>query len=241
MSPASFEVTASPGLVWRVGFEPDMWAWTPWQYATDSGLFDGRWDDQLGEFRTLYTSDRLLGCLLELLAKFRPSTKVSVALDQVIDDDGTGQQYPDGPDGGLGHGWLEHRLYGQAEQDGKYCFITHSSSLAALLDRYPFGRHGLTPADIDAALLKDGRNRTLTRSIARWIYDLRDGKGTELVDGIEFRSRYGDELKVWAVFERSRDGASSLHLHPRMHALSIPDDLPELIEAFRIHELAWAD
>lgn len=41
-------ITGDPGRVWRIGFEPDMWAWTPWRYATDSGLFNGRWDDQLG-------------------------------------------------------------------------------------------------------------------------------------------------------------------------------------------------
>src|SRR5690242_19254110 len=82
-------LTGDPGRVWRVGFEPDMWAWTPWRYATDDGLFNGRWDDQLGQFRTLYTSDSLRGCFLEILAKLQPSSRLSAELDAFEDDDGS--------------------------------------------------------------------------------------------------------------------------------------------------------
>jgi len=35
---------ATGRVVWRVGYTPEPWAWTPWQYATD-GRFTGRWDD----------------------------------------------------------------------------------------------------------------------------------------------------------------------------------------------------
>ncbi|AGW41851.1 hypothetical protein O159_18230 [Leifsonia xyli subsp. cynodontis DSM 46306] len=52
----------------------DMWAWTLWCYATDDGMFNGCWDDQLGQFRMLYDSDSLLGCFLEMLAKLRLSS-----------------------------------------------------------------------------------------------------------------------------------------------------------------------
>jgi integrase len=46
MSPVDLAISGDPGQVSRVGFEPDLWAWTPWRYATDSG--NGRWDDQAG-------------------------------------------------------------------------------------------------------------------------------------------------------------------------------------------------
>ena len=26
-------VITDPGTVWRVGYRPDRWTWTPWQYA----------------------------------------------------------------------------------------------------------------------------------------------------------------------------------------------------------------
>src|SRR6478735_942543 len=74
-------LTSDPGRVWRIGFEPDMWARTPWRYATDDGLFNGRWDDQLGQFRTLYTSDNLRGCFLDLCAKLQPSKPLQTVLD----------------------------------------------------------------------------------------------------------------------------------------------------------------
>ncbi|HUG50802.1 MAG TPA: RES domain-containing protein, partial [Terrimesophilobacter sp.] len=78
MTSPGLEIESSDDLgdVWHVGFAPNSWAWAPWQYADDEGLFGGRWDDQLGQFRTIYTADSLLGCFLELLARFRPSRKV---------------------------------------------------------------------------------------------------------------------------------------------------------------------
>ena len=54
------EVSDDLGDVWHVGYEPDAWAWVPWRYADDEGLFGGRWDDQLGQFRTIHTADSLL-------------------------------------------------------------------------------------------------------------------------------------------------------------------------------------
>jgi hypothetical protein len=39
--------------VWRVGYVPEPWSWTPWQFAED-GRFNGRWDDPNGVWRSLY-------------------------------------------------------------------------------------------------------------------------------------------------------------------------------------------
>ncbi|GAA4489905.1 RES domain-containing protein [Microbacterium panaciterrae] len=232
------ELTGDPGEVWHVGFEPDPWGWAPWHYANDSGLFDGRWDDQLGEFRTLYTADSLLGCFLELLARFRPSERVQAALDEIVDDDGSVGQYPEAPQGGVGYRWLEDRLYGRARQAGRYCAITHSRTLGALSKSYPLGRHGLTPRDVDAALLKDARDRDFTRSVARWLHDLHDG-GSPLVDGVQFASRHGDELRMWAVFERADSSYRSSHLEPLSEPVRVTPDTPELLEAFERFGLHW--
>jgi hypothetical protein len=47
-------LVTNPGTVWRVGYRPEPWTWTPWQYA-ENGRFNGRWDDPDGNYRTLYT------------------------------------------------------------------------------------------------------------------------------------------------------------------------------------------
>ena len=35
--------------IFRVGYPPRPWEWTPWEYATD-GRFAGRWDDPTGPY-----------------------------------------------------------------------------------------------------------------------------------------------------------------------------------------------
>ncbi|MFF9565545.1 RES family NAD+ phosphorylase, partial [Leifsonia sp. NPDC014704] len=119
--------------VWRVGYRPDPWAWADWRYANDAGRFNGRWDDQLAElFRTLYTGESLLACLLEVLAQFRPEPQTDAELDEIEDEAGEVELYPDAPSGTVGYGWLEERFGGKADQTGRYCSVTHSESLAAI-------------------------------------------------------------------------------------------------------------
>lgn len=77
----------------------------------------------------------------------------------------------------------------------------------------------------------------LTRSIARWLYDLHDEEG--VVDGVRFNSRHGDEIRVWAVFERAGDTARSSHIQPSSESEKVHPDLPELQEAFGRFGLQW--
>jgi hypothetical protein len=66
--------------VWRVGYAPQPWSWTPWQFAED-GRFNGRWDDPNGVWRSRYVGDSPLTCYLEVLARFRfdPSLQSELA------------------------------------------------------------------------------------------------------------------------------------------------------------------
>lgn len=221
--------------------QPDPWAWAPWQYATDSGLFDGRWDDQLGQFRTLYTADSLLGCFLELLARFRPSAVVIEGLDEVEDDDGTVRAFGEAAPGAVGFSWLDGRHYGAGVQTGRYCFITNSRTIASRQREYPFGRHGIALVDVDAPLLKDARDRVLTRSIARWLYDLRHDDRRELVDGVDVPVAARGRHPVWAVFERADDTQHSTHITPTGKPARVTDDTPALFEALARHGLHWAE
>jgi hypothetical protein len=99
--------------------------------------------------------------------------------------------------------------------------------------------YGLTGVDFDAALLKDAEARALTRSIARWLYEQKDPtNGSDLVDGVEFRSRHGDDLRAWAVFERSDDGTISPHFSD-IEPIELTPETPALQDALAVHQLRF--
>lgn len=240
MSAPRIHITTHPGVVWRVGHAPDPWAWTPWEYAGDHGLFDGRWDDQEGKFRTLYTAQTLVGCFLEVLARLRPDQRMAAELTAIVDDDGTAALFPTAAAGTVGYEWLEDRVWARGTQTGEYCFITHSDSVAYLAADGAFAAHGIPAAEIGTDLLKDPSRRVLTRTIARAIYDLRTGDGLARFDGIEFRSRHGDDLRMWALFERSADGDHDrpTHITPDVQGTITPDN-DDLRQAFDTLGLRW--
>ena len=214
---------------------PDPWVWADWKFAQDDGRFGGRWDDQLSQFRTIYTADSLFACLVELLAKFRPSIEITDALLEIEDPDDQARVYSEYAAGTIDFSWFERRAAGTATQSGRYCYLTHSRSIATLRRHFPPEQYGL--ADIDAGLLKDAEVRSLTRSVARWLYDQTDADdGSDLVDGIEFRSRHGDDLRMWAVFERPDDGDISPHLTD-IEAIALSPETPALVGALALHRV----
>ena len=80
--------------VHRVGYSPEPWNWTPWEYAGTDGRFHGRWDDPNGTWRTLYAGFSPLACYLEVLAVFRADPIVSEELDAIIDNANCDALYP---------------------------------------------------------------------------------------------------------------------------------------------------
>jgi hypothetical protein len=161
MSAPSLEITTNPGAVWRVGFAPDPWAWADWKYAQDDGRFGGRWDDQDSQFRTIYTADSLYACLVELLAKLRPAAEVETDIMAIDDPDGQADLHTEYPSGTINFSWFERRMAGSATQSGRYCYVTHSRSIATLRPYFVPERYGLIGVDVDAALLKDAEVRTV--------------------------------------------------------------------------------
>ncbi len=122
-------------VVHRVGYAPNPWAWTPWQYATD-GRFGGRWDDPDGLWRTLYAGGSRLACYLEVLAVFRPDLVLSAELESI---DETPQDAADHPMLGLGQlprAWLEPRRLGTAILRGWYAVPGGRQSLPTLRARF---------------------------------------------------------------------------------------------------------
>lgn len=223
--------------VHRVGFAPTPWQWTDWAYAED-GRFDGRWDDPGGSWRTLYVGETRLACLLELLARFRPSSRVSDELAE-IEVDGE-DEFPTIEAGTIPPDWCEVRCSGTAMMSGSFAVPGDHRSLAALRSRFRMTALGLGLDDLDAAAIRDARPRTLTRGIASWLHGVTDVDDVPL-DGIEFTSRHGDDLTLWAIFERSRDGDVSAILAPRFDNAGLGTGDADLNRAMELLGVRWAD
>lgn len=237
MTSSDVKITGDPGRVWRVGFAPDPWEWSDWKFAQDDGRFGGRWDDQLSQFRTTYIAESLFACLVELLAKLSPSPGLDEIIMSIDDPDNQASTYAEYPAGTIDFSWFERRRAGKATLHGRFCYVTHSKSIAALRPHFRLADYEFTGVDFDAALLKNSEVRSLTRSIARWLYEQKDiTDGTGLIDGIEFRSRHGDDLRAWAVFERADDGTVSPHFSD-IEALELTPETASLQMALELHKL----
>lgn len=239
MTAPTIETSGDPGAVWRVGYAPEPWAWVPWDYAGDDGRFPGRWDDERAQYRSIYTSSSLIGCLIELMAQLRTEEVTFRELDEIIDDDEpAGLERPNPTFGTIALDWLEHRVYARAEQRGTYVEVTTAASVGALTASGIFAQFGIAPRDVDVSLLKDPKNRALTRTVSRWLFDQIGAQRKPLFDGVAFRSRMGDNFQMWAVFERSNEEVSPL-IHPLTLPEPMTEDLSELREAMEVLGLRW--
>lgn len=233
----ALHVEVDPGMVWRVGFRPDPWRWTPWEYAVN-GRFDGRWDDPAGEFRTVYAGGSLVGCLLEVLAPLRPDLALAGALDAIDEDPADAEQYPTGPPGRVPRDWLHPRTASTARLSGRYVAVSQAWTLGVLRARFGALARGLGLPDLDASAVKAAQPRELTQQIARWLYRTPTDPGGRPVDGVRFDSRHGDGIALYAVFEQPGDPAVSPHLtDPTDQRLTAAT--PQLLEVFAVHHLSW--
>jgi hypothetical protein len=227
---------AAGRVVWRVGYVPEPWAWTPWQYATD-GRFTGRWDDPDGVWRTLYVGDTRLACYLEVLAAFRADPELAHQLHDIDEDPADIDAFPTTATGALTTRWRDHRLIGSATLTGWYILPADKQSLPTLRTRFlSLAVHHRLP-DLDAAAIRLAEPRALTQAIAGWAYH-QTAPGGALIAGIHFDSRHGDRLDLRALFERPGDGSISGHL-AGVTSDPIQVDDPDLNEALRIHRLHW--
>jgi hypothetical protein len=218
----------------RVGYAPNPWAWTPWEY----GPFTGRWDDPEDVYRVLYAASSALGCFLEVLAQFRPDPGLASDLE-TIEGDPDDIAYPTVPGGELDRAWIARRRLGEASLAGHYVDVGHSSTIAELRPHL-LGRaltFGLP--DFDASALRLAAPRPFTQVISRFLYSSTLSAGSA-PDGIEFFSRHGDDQRLWAIFERDADiGSTESHLLSRVSSQVIAEDNPDLSDAMRIHHLRW--
>lgn len=212
--------------VWRIGFRPEPWAWSGWEWATE-GRFPGRWDDLHGNFRTVYAGSSLL----EVLAGFRRDARLAAELDEIVEDDEDRILHPTVAPAKVPREWLDARAVASADLAGVYCAATDSRSVAVLYPHFVGLSLRLGLADFDAAALKDARPRQLTQAVAAWLYETTDA------DGVTFASRHGDDLRLWAVFERPGDPLVSPKLrHVRSEELH--HDSAAIKDVFQILGLA---
>ncbi|MHB1446704.1 MAG: RES domain-containing protein [Acidimicrobiales bacterium] len=218
----------------RVGFEPDPWAWTPWEY----GSFTGRWDDPEDLYRVLYAASTPLGCFLEVLAVFRPDPGLAAELAE-IEGDAADDAFPTVAPGQVDRAWLGRRRLGTAALAGDYVDVGHSQTIAELRPLFLARALELGLPDFDAAAIRMAAPRAVTQELSRRLYASTLSTG-HTPAGIEFGSRHGDDQQLWAVFERDADvGAPRSHLLTDVRYMAIAEDHPVLLEAMALHHLAW--
>lgn len=192
MDSAQLAAAEADGRVWHVGFRPEPWAWSGWEWAT-AGSPDGG---------TTCTATSVLAtpdppswpACWKVLAHFRKDARLGMELDEIVEDEDK-VLHPTIAPGQVPLEWLEVRIAASAELSGRYCAVTSSGSLAALYPHFIGQALNLGLADFDTAALKDARPRRLTQAVASWLYEMTD------FDGVTFGSRHGDDLQLWAIFE----------------------------------------
>ncbi|WP_229939366.1 RES domain-containing protein [Plantibacter cousiniae (nom. nud.)] len=228
----------SPGTVFRVGYGPDPWAWTDWSLA-NGGRFTGRWDSEDGSYRTLYAGDSLYGCLVEILARFRPDPAVVAAMAAIEVSDSHDELYPTVDAGTVDASWFSNRRVGRADLAGRYCDVANSRTIAALRDSFAamaIQEFGLS--DFDSSALQNSQPRALTQRVGRFILG-RDASDGGPFDGIQFGSHHGADIVLWAIFEQADDGITSARLdNIDIDVLHLQS--PDLLSVLRLHNLTIA-
>ena len=173
--------------------------------------------------RVLYASSQRLGAFLETLARFRPDLEVLAELDRIEGDDEPPPAVP--------RTWLAGRLIGEASVDGRFVDVGDPASLATLRAALAASaiHHGLD--EIDAATIRLRAPRAFTQQVSRYVYE----QGS--FAGIRYRSRLGDDILNWAVFESAP--GSDVTLVATSSAAIAADD-PDLRTALELLGLTLA-
>ena len=200
--------------VYRLGRRPNAWQPPEWFLAHSDGTFGNRFDDPEGYYRVLYASSQRLACFVETLARFRPDLSLLAELDAIEGEDDFVAL------GTLPRDWLAVRTMGTAEIDGVFADIYGIAWVSQLRRTLAAEALRLGMKDIDLSSLERAEPRRLTQLASRQAYLLSFA-------GIFYRSRYGQTLENWAIFEPFplEDSTSK----------EFSQDDPDLLEAVRLH------
>ena len=85
---------------------------------------------------------------------------------------------------------------------GYFAVPWHHETLPTLRQQFLELARSCGCQDLDAGAIRDAK-RELTQPISAWIYTLKSERNRP-VDGIEYLSRHGDHLTLWAIYERGQ-------------------------------------
>jgi hypothetical protein len=182
------ETRTPPGPIYRLGRHPDPWAPPDWSRAQPDGTFGNRFDDPTGYYRVLYASSRRLSCFLETLARFRPDLTLLAELQEI---EGENDFFPLTQ---IPKAWCKARLLGTGRSRGHYADICAARWVGHLRKVLSMECWKLGLTDLDVAVLQQGQPRRLTQLASVEAYKAG-------LNGIYYRSRYGNDLDNWAIFE----------------------------------------
>ena len=156
--------------------------------AGPDGTFGNRFDDPEGTYRVLYGSSQRLGCYLETLARFRVDLTLFAELAEI---DGEDDFFPAGQ---VPQQWAQTRVIGSATHYGTYADMYGSDWIGILRRELAAECIQFRIEDLDASVLQHAAPRSLTQRASRVAFN----RG---FDGIHYRSRYGHDVRNWALFE----------------------------------------
>lgn len=196
----------------RVSYEPDKLPRA--SDAVGPNRFDDPRPNSRDRFRIRYAATTLRGCLLELLAAFRPNDEAAELEQSVATDDGQADPDPDEQLRSALATYLAGRRVTTLKAPRRTQFLSiNDPMLQAQLDREPAVRAMLDSPEGRAALASpggrgrprlDGAAVRLSTSFGRDLSQhcalaIRDRKPTP--GGIHYRSRHDDTEDCWAIYD----------------------------------------
>jgi hypothetical protein len=192
-----------PDELVRVHWQPEVLKRPPYDLDPEAM---SRFDDPEGRFGVRYLATRLRGCLVETMARFRPSPAVEsllAAVEGVGDDDLDPTR-----DAGLLE-WLSGQKVGHCVigvADPNIVDVDAAESLVAL-DKHPGVRIALdqsglgssaNPARLDSGVVRlpGPVGRPITQAVSRAVYEWYDG-----VHGLRYASRLDGTEICWGLYD----------------------------------------
>ena len=133
--------------------------------------------------------------------------------------------------------WLIPRVATTGTLIGTFCAVTTTVTLSTLRPLF-LGhalRYGLP--DFDAGALRLAKPRAVTQAVSSLLYGT-SVHGEAAFDGVQFHSRYGDDLTLIAIFERGTDHDRPTGILTTSHD-ALRRDHPDLVLAMALHHLEW--
>lgn len=199
--------------VWRVGHISAPLDYVPRPYCS----WEHRFDDPQREYRTLYSAERPLTCLREVLGDLRPNTKARAEFIEFQLDQGVAPADVHRPASEVTVKWRQDNALASAtvRRSGPLADLDDRRLLEQLADAHAamLAAHGMPQLDVTQVTSKD---RPVTQAISRDLYE-------HGAAGLLFRSNH-DAARCIVLFEGRAE------LRPSAPAIPMTEDHPALLQ-----------